>query len=1057
MEEIINEFVCETSEKLDLLDQELLRLEQEPLDHEVVGNIFRMVHTIKGTSGFLGLERLGKLAHASENLLSAMRDGELAPTPGSVSAILKALDVIKGMVNHLAEHQVEPDLDNTSLITNLNSFLTSAQDTPEEGVCEGPEEPVSDETELVLANANENGVPLENGVSGTPLADSESKGEAMPAAVVVPVSTPAAPAAKGVSKGSNLSNSTIRVHVDVLEQLMQTVSELVLNRNQLLQLMRTYTTTNDVFQVPLQQLSYITSELQERMMKTRMQPIGNAWAQLPRIVRDLSQDLGKKIQLKMFGEDTELDRQLLETIKDPLIHMVRNSCDHGVELPADRVAVGKPELGTVTLSAYQEGGHIVVKIEDDGRGLNLEKIKKKAIDNGIYTAEALEVLPHQELMQLIFHPGFSTAEAVTSVSGRGVGMDVVKTNIHNMGGSVELFSETGKGSQFYIKIPLTLAIVSILIVEAEDQRFAMPQVNIKEIVTIGDENGYRIEDMNGAQILRLRGDLLPLVSLSQILGLDQTKCSLENPCIVVCSSGTQSFGLIVDRVHDTEEIVVKPVSYLIKDFPFFSGNTILGDGQVIMILDPTGLAQVIPKPALQSYGEGAESLEGSSALKSDDDIGFILFKDHQSKPKVVPLELVCRIESIDVNQIERIGDMLTMQYRQGIMQIVTLENAPQIPDAGVVNLIVIQYESKDVGLLVNVIDDIVYTQYDIKFSPSSPSSLGSLILNGVTTEILDVYYVLEQNVSLVRPGPESSAVTSMTPLKLLLVEDSPLFSNLTEQFLSDYGYAITKASNGSEALAILYKDPNAFIGVVTDIDMPVMDGCALTLLCRNTPEFAHLPIIAYTGFWDKDTSTKFDHVGFTACVAKTDRMGLLDAIQRNVLDMAVVMENDANQALQNGQDSQEVQLTYVTFYIQNQYFALPVDWVRDIIQEVHLPPFPKIADEISSFINLRGRVVTVLNMKIILQCPTRTYENPMLIILEYKGEQFGLLVDRVEKVCSLIAEHFEEAPPHLSERWSGIISGVYSLEYDILAIMDIDALFGAMTEEAFGGNWYSAC
>ena len=373
----------------------------------------------------------------------------------------------------------------------------------------------------------------------------------------------------------------------LLENLMTLVSELVLTRNQLLQMVRGK--DDSEFATPLQRLSHITTDLQEGVMKTRMQPIGNAWAKLPRIIRDLSVEMNKKIDLQMIGAETELDRQVLELIKDPLTHMVRNSADHGLEATEDRRRIGKPEVGKIVLNAYHEGGHIIIEIADDGRGLNIARIREKVVASGLASEGETEQMSDQQVAQYIFRAGFSTAEKVTSVSGRGVGMDVVRTNIEKIGGTIELKTQQGKGTSFIIKIPLTLAIVSALIVECGGERFAIPQISVLELVRTTANSEHGIEVINNAPVLRLRDRLLPLVSLRQLLRLGEEDGRTET-FIVVTQVGTYTFGIIVDRVFDTEEIVVKPVAPILRHINMFSGNTILGDGSVIMILDPNGIA-----------------------------------------------------------------------------------------------------------------------------------------------------------------------------------------------------------------------------------------------------------------------------------------------------------------------------------------------------------------------------------------------------------------------------------------------------------------------------------
>ncbi|CUT98313.1 Signal transduction histidine kinase CheA EC 273 CDS [Bradyrhizobium sp. G22] len=411
---------------------------------------------------------------------------------------------------------------------------------------------------------------------------------------------------EGAAEGDRIANQSIRVNVDTLEHLMTMVSELVLTRNQLLEISRRNEDTE--FKVPLQRLSNVTAELQEGVMKTRMQPIGNAWQKLPRIVRDLSSELGKQIELEMHGADTELDRQVLDLIKDPLTHMVRNSADHGLETPAERLASGKGEQGTIRLSAYHEGGHIIICIADNGRGLNTERIKAKAISSGLVTEAELEKMSEAQIHKFIFAPGFSTAAAITSVSGRGVGMDVVRTNIDQIGGTIDIKSVAGEGSSVTIKIPLTLAIVSALIVEAAGDRFAIPQLSVVELVRARANSEHRIERIKDTAVLRLRNKLLPLIHLKKLLKIDDGAASdPENGFIVVTQVGSQTFGIVVDGVFHTEEIVVKPMSTKLRHIDMFSGNTILGDGAVIMIIDPNGIAKALGAAGSSAHDMGDEN------------------------------------------------------------------------------------------------------------------------------------------------------------------------------------------------------------------------------------------------------------------------------------------------------------------------------------------------------------------------------------------------------------------------------------------------------------------
>ncbi|HEX4262646.1 MAG TPA: chemotaxis protein CheA, partial [Acetobacteraceae bacterium] len=657
MDDLLTDFLTETNESLGELDMALVRLERNPADRETLGLIFRLVHTIKGTCGFFGLPRLERVAHAAENVLGRVRDGALAVSPDLISAVLAAADAIKAIVASLGASGAEPAGDDAAVIAVLDAINAGRAPLrePAQAPAQAPAPPAAPAAPA----------PPEP-VTAAPVAAAPGAEDTAPAEATVAAA------------------QTIRVGVDVLEDLMTLVSELVLTRNQLLQLSRTQGSSE--FVAPLQRLSQITSDLQEGVMKTRMQPIGNAWNKLPRLVRDLSRELGKRIELAMLGAETELDRQVLELIKDPLTHMVRNSADHGLEGPEERRAAGKPEIGRISLNAYHEGGHIVIEIGDDGRGLPLERIRAKALAQGLATEAELAAMPAAALQRLVFHPGFSTAAAVTAVSGRGVGMDVVKTNIERIGGTVDLNSTAGAGTTLTIKIPLTLAIVSALIVAVGGERFAIPQISVLELVRIGaggrgtDEDAGEttaIERIDGTPVLRLRDRLLPLVGLGETLRLDSA-APPSAPTIVVTQVGASTLGIIVDRVFDTEEIVVKPVAPILRHMTMFSGNTILGDGSVIMILDPNGLARAV---GIGAGGDGRAAVGAGAgpdidATHSAERISLLLFRAGAGAPKAVPLGLIARLEDIPRDRIEQSGGQPVTQYRGHLMPLVSLGVPP---------------------------------------------------------------------------------------------------------------------------------------------------------------------------------------------------------------------------------------------------------------------------------------------------------------------------------------------------------------------------------------------
>ncbi|MDB5379337.1 MAG: hybrid sensor histidine kinase/response regulator, partial [Rubritepida sp.] len=667
---------------------------------------------------------------------------------------------------------------------------------------------------------------------------------------------------------------TIRVAVDVLEDLMVLVSELVLTRNQLLQLARSE--ENAAFAVPLQRLSQITSDLQDGVMKTRMQPIGNAWAKLPRLVRDLSNDLGKRIELDMRGADTELDRQVMELIKDPLTHMVRNSADHGLETPEQRRAAGKGETGRILLNAFHEGGHIVLEIGDDGRGLNTDRIKAKAVAQGLATEAELATMNEREIHRFIFRAGFSTAAEVTSVSGRGVGMDVVKTNIERIGGIVDLRSREHRGTTFTIKIPLTLAIAAALIVEAGGERFAIPQAGVLELVRVGLGDGPKVELIKEAPVMRLRDQLLPLIPLKRLLRLET---EADEPgaesFVVVTQVGSQLFGIVVDRVFDTEEIVVKPVAPILRHITMFSGNTILGDGSVIMILDPNGIARATglgaetasDNAAMQAQGQGRSGLSRNTSL--------LLFRAGEGAPKAVPLSLVARLENLEVGRIERAGDSLVMQYRGSLMPLVPLHGFLALPESGHKAVLVFGDGVRSMGLMVDEILDVVDASLDMDTAGVRPGFLGSCVVAGKVTEILDTAFWLKQGQA---DWFEPMAAGGGRP-SVLIVEDSDFFRNLIVPSVMAAGFDVTTVVHGREALR-LRDGGEVFDVIVSDINMPELDGFGLARAVREGGIWADVPMIALSGRSEPRDVERGRAAGFSDYIAKFDREALLTSLQQ---------------------------------------------------------------------------------------------------------------------------------------------------------------------------------
>jgi two-component system chemotaxis sensor kinase CheA len=660
---------------------------------------------------------------------------------------------------------------------------------------------------------------------------------------------------------------------------MTMVSELVLTRNQLLEIVRRH--EDSEFKVPLQRLSNVTAELQEGVMKTRMQPIGNAWQKLPRIVRDLSAELSKQIELEMHGADTELDRQVLDLIKDPLTHMVRNSADHGLETTAERVKAGKPEQGTIRLSAYHEGGHIIICIADDGRGLNTEKIKAKALASGIVTEAELEKMSEAQAHKFIFAPGFSTAAKVTSVSGRGVGMDVVRTNIDKIGGTVDVKSVPGEGSSFIIKIPLTLAIVSALIVEAAGDRFAIPQLSVVELVRARANSEYRIERIKDTPVLRLRNKLLPLIHLKRLLKIDGGEdIDPENGFIVVTQVGNQTFGIIVDGVFHTEEIVVKPMSTKLRHITMFSGNTILGDGSVIMIIDPNGIAHELGT-SVAAQQDIAEENDAMLASSGDPATSLLVFRAGSQQPKAVPLALVTRLEEIEADKIEMSNGRHMVQYRDQLMPLVQMDGVSVRGD-GRQPILVFADDGRSMGLVVDEIIDIVEERLNIEVASNRDGVLGSAVVKGQATEVIDVDHFLPM--AFADWFSRKEMKPTMHAQSILLVDDSSFFRNMLGPVLKAAGYRPTVVGNAQEALGIL-RGGQSFDVILTDIEMPEMNGFEFAEAVRSDQRFQTMPIIAISSMVSPAAIERGRLAGFHDYVAKFDRPGLIAALKEQTAEL----------------------------------------------------------------------------------------------------------------------------------------------------------------------------
>jgi len=837
-QDVIREFLIESNENLARLDQEMVELEKRPQDPQLLAGIFRTIHTIKGTCGFLGFTTLEAVTHLSENILSQLRDGKRELTPDLVTLILETVDVVK---------------------TVLVAIETDGR--------EGPETYDDLRKRLEAACAPTTASPP---VSGPPAASSETEKEAAP-------------------KAPSVSDSSIRVDVVLLDKLMNLVGELVLARNQILQFNAHQ--EDSTLNATSQRLNLITTELQEGVMKTRMQPIGVVWNKLPRVVRDMATSFGKQIRLEMDGADTELDKTIIEAIKDPLTHIVRNSCDHGIERPEVRVRKGKPAQGKLTLRAFHEGGQVNIEIGDDGAGIDVQALKSKAVQKGLIRIEQAERMTDREALALIFLPGFSTAAKVTSVSGRGVGMDVVKTNIEKIGGVVELVSRPGEGTTLKLKIPLTLAIIPGLVVTLRERRslprelgdtgvrYVIPQVSLLELIRLEGDSGKRqIERIHDTPFYRRRGSLLPLVYLADVLQVgDTAESGVVN--IVVLQAEDRQFGLVVDGISDTQEIVVKPLGKQLKSLNCYAGATIMGDGHVALILDVSGIAQlsgVVQESRDKSTAETQRHDHSGSERQT-----FLLFRAGSFERLAVPLSLVARLEEISLAKIEHAGGKRVVQYRGRILPLASL--AP-ILDPGAADtaglqdpaqVVVFNSGERSMGILVDQILDIVEDQVTVRQVAARKGLLGSAVIGKKVTDLLDLHTVIQAADDTWFAGRDTQRANGAT---VMVAEASPFVRGLVRNSLEMAGYHVVEAADTQGALRELER--RKIDVVLAGLDLPSDAGQGLLEEMRRLPGLAHVPALALIDSAEQAQTQREHPRGFADYQMKFDRDAMLVSLAR---------------------------------------------------------------------------------------------------------------------------------------------------------------------------------
>ena len=740
--EFIQEFLVESTENLDQLDRDLIALEQAPADEDRLASIFRTVHTIKGNSGFFGFSKLGALTHSGEHLLGKLRDGKLSLDDRVTGSLYSMVDAVRSILQSIEATGSEGELDFRELAQTLTAVAAGEGTTV-------AAKPKAQPAEPARKSPSEAPTPSPSPAPAAPQPEA--------AAAAAPVAAAQQASEKGADKsseqpaaGRSATESSIRVDVGLVASILDLVGELVLARNQL----RSIETFDPAMQAVVQRINAVTNALQETAVKTRLQPIEQVFSKFPRTVRDLAVACGKEVQLVIDGADTELDRTLIESIRDPLTHLVRNAVDHGIEPPAAREAAGKPRAGTLSLRAFNESGQVTIEVQDDGGGIPVDAVRAKAVAKGLVAADIAATLPDEQVLQFIFAPGFSTAAAVTAVSGRGVGMDVVKTNIEAIGGTVDLQSVAGTGTTIRVRVPLTLAIMPALIVRSGSERLAIPQAAVSELVPLRpDRDGARIEGLEGAPVIRLRGRLLPVVFLDEFLTLrERTACRTEGTVVVV-RVDDHEFGIVVDGLRTADggsvaaataevasltTIVVKPIGSLLAQVGIYSGATVLGDGRVVLILDLRGLLRAADLPPVK---QPAEEFAGPGAIAATHDDRYLVCRTAAGRRIAMPLAMVRRLENVPACDLQSVGAKKVVRRGDAFTPVVDADGllgSPPAEPSDTVHLVVLGDNAGGIGLSVRQILDVEAADSSLQPSLASSGVVGSLSLGGIATEVLDL-------------------------------------------------------------------------------------------------------------------------------------------------------------------------------------------------------------------------------------------------------------------------------------------------------------------------------
>lgn len=1016
---LLKEFLIESYDGLNSLKSFINDLEKDPSSSDIINNLFRTVHTLKGSASFLGFTRLKNLSHSVEGLLDHLRQFKIAFGQDTYDILLESFDCFHLILKSIEATKSEVGVEVDTLIVKLELFLELPSGNP---ATESSKAPV-----IELA-----AIPVYQ-----EMPDKQEKKDEV-------VETPRVPEGEA-KKTISVADSVVKVNVKLLDKIMNMIGELVVNRNQILQ----YAGKNDDFDLQklTHQLDLITSELQNEFMSTRMQPVGQVLNKFERVVKDLSKLQGKKVQLQITGQETELDKTLIEAIKDPLTHLIRNAVDHGIEQPQERINAKKNEVATLKLMALHENGKVSIRIQDDGRGIDHERIKSKAVEKGIITKEASEKMGIKDIVNLIFAPGFSTAEKVTDISGRGVGMDVVKTNIEKIGGEIDIQTVKGLGTTITLKIPLTLAIIPSLTVYSNQKAYCIPQLNIVEFVLLDvSQNSSQLQHMHGVNFLRLREKLIPIYSLTALLEQPDMKglSELENNDllnIVVVNGDGQEYGLVVDSIFDIEEIVVKPLSRNLKNLEYYSGATIMGSGEISLILDTSSIIRKINPNRLKNEIK-IEEHSLASHFRNDGTRDFLIFTLRDNKKYGVSLSFIERIEEIEKHHLNFSGTNIFTKYRDQVMPLVDVQrgidsSAPLVLDGSMVQVLVINVQGHLVGLIVNKVHDTLSIMDDIdEFANNHPSLSGTVYVKDEAVLILNLTHILNSiNIDInSREGKDKKILFHVDDSKM----HRSIFKDIIETEFSDI-FEIISFENPVEFFNYL-KNNESLVKeltlLMTDIDMPKMNGWELVKELNKN--YSHLKILpmTLTSRDELEDKEKSKEINIRCHLKKFDKVDIVNAV-KSFLGWEIINPQDEGEV---SDSSSLLSNQYCGFKIGQEVFAISIMNVQEVVRAQFVSTVPKSPKEVKGLINLRGQIVTSICLADVFKCEHTPKEEHMNIIVKNHEGFTSLMVDEILDVMNFEESEKSMVPDNVDEGLKKYFESVYKKPNELITVIDVNKI-----------------